>query len=349
MKKTSFFLAFLLLLSVLTGCAGGASGEDISGISADGNTSGNFAAGANQFEDDRYVYVSGGEMYRVSRATGKVSFFCDDPTCTHGTPSCAARQIFYYAQQQNKKYYFKSFVSSLPAIYEYGGGDPKEFRELDEEPCDTFRLAGEYLIYTSVPSNPTDENPYGTISVRVKNRTTGEVRTLAEGSIASNVLQVENGYVYYLTNRFEIYRVDLNGKNLSLVTDQNAGTFSLHGEYVYFSDVKDHYTFYRVKKDGSAPPEKITEDVGLANISGDKVYYIAASYGRYFYMMDLDGSNKKQLTDFAVMSPNVFEDLDYILFWDTSMKQLYSIQKDGSNLKKLEMPSYVPDPNYTYE
>lgn len=349
-RKFGLLLTLLLLLNTLSGCAGGSLGGDISGVSANGNTPGNFAAGANQFQDDRYVYVSGFEMYRVSKATGKVSFFCDDPTCTHGTPSCAARQSFYCAQRQNNKYYFRiTNGTGFPAICEYGGGDPKGFRRLDEEECDTFRLAGDYLVYTFLSGDPTDESPYGTISIRAKNRSTGEIRTLAEGSIDSSILQVENGFVYYLTYGLEIRRVDLNGQNQALVTDQNAGIFSLHGEYVYFSDIKDHYAFYRVKKDGSEPPEKIAEDVRAANISGNKVYYTTASYGNRFCMMELDGSNQKQLTDFAVSNVNVFEDLDYIVFWDANMKQLYSIQKDGANLKKLEMPDYIPDPNYIYE
>ncbi len=183
---------------------------------------------------------------------------------------------------------------------------------------------------------------------------------------------MSQGYVWGLFPTYDIFVSDLDGSNLTQLTDNPRydaeATLSRDGEWIVFTSMRDgDLDIYKMRTDGSALT-RLTETVGydggpFFSYDGTKIVYRAshpegdelADYARLLeqdmirpsqldlWIMDADGNNKQQITNngAANFGPYLFPSGDRVIFSSNLGSEqgrefdLWAIDVDGTNLEQI--------------
>jgi len=183
---------------------------------------------------------------------------------------------------------------------------------------------------------------------------------------------MSQGYVWGLFADFDVFVSDVDGSNLTRLTDNPRydaeATLSRDGEWIVFTSMRDgDLDIYKMRTDGSELT-RLTDTPGydggpFFSYDGTKIVYRAshpdgdalADYNRLLaedmirpaeldlWIMDSDGGNKQQITDngAANFGPYLFPSGDRVIFSSNLGDQggrefdLWAIDVDGKNLEQI--------------
>lgn len=177
----------------------------------------------------------------------------------------------------------------------------------------------------------------------------GEVQKLTEGHYLS-IDKITNEYIYF-SDDFQLYRMDLDGKNRKLIAEGNLISMDKYNstdEWIYYKDLRDSeygMAIYRVDYNGENKSLIYHGgDVSIHTIIDDKLY--VTDYGDIgwnenggkLYKMDLDGNNPRLLCEYTINYIVFFDDWIYFGNSDDG-HQYYKMDLDGNNITRVTYES----------
>ncbi|UNC91112.1 DUF5050 domain-containing protein [Candidatus Contubernalis alkaliaceticus] len=167
------------------------------------------------------------------------------------------------------------------------------------------------------------------------------VRGNTTGNISNYGLAALQGNWVYFSNEGDggkLYRMNLDGSDLTRLNEDNSKYINVVGSWVYYANVDDDYKVYKIKTDGSGLT-RLNDDYSRSiNVVGEWVYYI--EYGDYdgyeatrIYKMKTDGTERNRLNDRSACSMMVMEDWVYYTTYEHMLSYcgaLYKVRIDGS-------------------
>lgn len=179
------------------------------------------------------------------------------------------------------------------------------------------------------------------ISVMVTSVTIAEPNTTepvvnAEGNSSQNISNfgqiTKQGEWIYFTNSLDekkLYKMKIDGSNMTLLCNDEAWYINVVGDWIYYSNFSDECKFYKIKIDGSQRTKISDEAVSSIYAVGNIIYYsafLSADKGtslNAIYKMNIDGSQKTKIT---VTTESVFSVVgDWVYY------------TDGLNLAKIKI------------
>lgn len=124
-----------------------------------------------------------------------------------------------------------------------------------------------------------------------------EKERIYDKNVASGyTLNIVDGYIYFFdeeayTQKEKIFRMKLDGSDLTAICDIRTECMVVDGDWIYFSNFDDKRHLYKMKTDGTEI--QLLDDTGAGNIivSDGWVYYGGINKIR------IDGSDKQQICD----------------------------------------------------
>ena len=151
-------------------------------------------------------------------------------------------------------------------------------------------------------------------------------------------INIEGGWIYFInfSDRFYIYRMDLNGRGLERFLDVESSDISIYNGRLYFSHEQkdeDKGSIESIGLDGSDRRIELEDYARDIVIDGSYMYFISDDYGLYRANMD-DSSAPELLVGQKISS---FTITDMGIFYSIHGEEvgypgdgLYLIQKDGT-------------------
>ncbi|NLJ96880.1 MAG: DUF5050 domain-containing protein [Clostridiales bacterium] len=182
-------------------------------------------------------------------------------------------------------------------------------------------------------------------SLYVMNSNTTNIKKLHYDKAA--YINVDENYIYYLRanntrenpasnilmfNNTGIYRINLNGKKLKLISSNPGSYVTLKGNHVYYQnyDVEEGLYLYRNRTDGSLPRLLLKEVAIPAAIIDNRMYYTGVNTNHNINYLDLSSFTTGTHIEGNFAYPIFFG--DYIYYMDQSNN--YTINRmnlDGTN------------------
>lgn len=160
-------------------------------------------------------------------------------------------------------------------------------------------------------------------------------------------INVDENYIYYLRanntrendsgtifkfNNTGIYRINLSGKKLKLISRNPGSYVTLKGNYLYYQNYKvgEGLTLYRQQIDGTEERMLIKEAVIPSVVLDDKLYYTGAEKDHNINVLDLSSFTRKTFIGGNFAYPIFFG--DYIYYMDMSDNYaIYRMNMDGTD------------------
>lgn len=149
-------------------------------------------------------------------------------------------------------------------------------------------------------------------------------------------INIEDGWICFInpSDRFYVYKMDLNGRGLERFLDVEASDISIYDKRLYLSHEKTEKDLIEsIKLDGSDRRIELESYARDILIDGDYMYFINDDYG--LYRASMNGSNTPELLVGQKVSSFTITDMG--IFYSLHGKEvgypgdgLYLIQKDGS-------------------
>ena len=152
---------------------------------------------------------------------------------------------------------------------------------------------------------------------------------------ANNTRKNNEGGVFMFQN-VGVYRINQNGTNIQLISDQPGNYLTLNGNNLYFQnyDVVNGIQLYRYRIDGTMKQLLSKDAIIPASIVDNKLYYTGFKQDLSIHSMDLTDFSTKTLFEGKYTMPIVFGDYIYYL----SMSDKYTLHRmklDGSDKMEL--------------
>ena len=163
-------------------------------------------------------------------------------------------------------------------------------------------------------------------------------------------LIVKDEWLYFTNQSDEnhIYKIKIDGTELTQLTDDSAVGLNLTGDWLVYSLLSEDYSerngIFKVKTDGSEKTTVLDQSIGSMTVEGEWVYYTAIDERKEFHLrkMNLDGSGHVLLNsdDLATLA-GVHEGSLYY-FNGAEEEGLIRMNLDGSDKEVLVGPgNYV--------
>ncbi len=148
----------------------------------------------------------------------------------------------------------------------------------------------------------------------------GRHKTLLAESVTE--FAVNKGYIYYSDrndNSF-LYKMDINGNNITKLNDSSSSDINVEGEYVYYTDCLDNQKLYKMKTDGTDKALLSDDMCWNVNVSGGYIYYRNQTDFGKIYKMKTDGSENNCIINMENCTHiNIID--DYLFFYVPSFEQ----------------------------
>ena len=338
-KLTHRILAGVLAagLLLLAGCRGGEEERitDFTGLEAE-NNQGNWMMNSAAFAEteDAVYFKSNFSLYRLSKATERITINCDDPACDHKNAMCSGYLggMTTVHSFRDKLYFVDS--ASPETLFRLDGTEKTAYLTLDRDPDAGYSYDRIYKdrLY-SFASNKQ--------RMDVTDLSTGEtVASYEDVTRYQNGFVIEDDVIYYISADLELCAMGIDGENRRVLEGDRATRLMSYGGRLYFiQNQGDDTVLISMDKDGGDRRE-IMGNMLYYNILNDQIFYTVLGQAGLF-AMDLDGGNPRQLTGEDVADIGVFERWDKVLLILRNQEgRVLLMDGDGSNIHELEYTAY---------
>lgn len=272
-------------------------------------------------------------LYTYDMATGNVSLFCKDATCTHNFSECASAGINCNLEQYNGEIFGTQFPGPVMKLKN------NRFEPIIDGGVSHFwHSGGNLYVVTEDASLLVYENGSSKPCVLLEEYS-GFWETIFDG------------YLYF-SSAYNVNRIDLRAEKPQKEVLIKGSDFLTDGQYIYYTPIEEDFHLYRCNMDGSDPMLILDKPVlsGWANF--DEEYF----YFRLYTDLELDGSGSNELYRFPKSDPTRIEKIaeldecvgtvytvpgsDVIFVTTYGADNIYVMAPDGSNPQKLEFPDY---------
>ena len=332
-------MAYILLACLLLASCGqkaNYTGVDTNSLGAIGNRN-NFGSVA---ATEDYIYlINGGMMYKQNTATGKITFACEDPTCTHET-NCPSANKFTIQSSGNHVFCYGDLETVSGATYVYS-----DFGEIVDGQFKKIFEADTNIYLPSITN--------GRLLAEMNNKIylidldTG--KTIKEFSfdyaLALQQLYCLDETIYFVNGLAKLNALDIATGEVTQVSDRKVRQTLPCGGYIYYTTASSNETsgkLYRMKKDGTGN-ELIYDDCCTYNILNDTIYLSCYAKPGIF-SVDLNGEKETQLCSQAgVRYIRLLEQQGKMVLGDYTDEYICGL--DGSGFQKLDFPKPVQTEN----
>ncbi len=183
-----------------------------------------------------------------------------------------------------------------------------------------------FVYYTTIANNGIE------VEIRKVNQNGETNELITTCNTNSTKMYLDDGYLYYTTtNPSTIERIDINGKNRSVVLTRTISDFKVSNGTIYFTDYEGF--LYKVDTNGENNT-KIGNDVfnNKFQLLNNYAYYYEEGNG--LIKMNLRNYKKEKVSD--KVNSEVFNvTKDAIYFYDIKSKAICSISLNNKNYKEI--------------
>lgn len=155
----------------------------------------------------------------------------------------------------------------------------------------------------------------------------------------TNNLAYYNDYVYYLTQSYEMYRINIKTLEKTKVSDDKAFSFVLTPKGIIYSNLSDSAKMYLMDYD-SLKGKKISDTV-YQGIAFDDDYIFYLDKDNYLYHITYDGTDNKRVIDEKVATFNTNNTTDYIAYYPS--EDIVTDQSENDITKQQDTQSDTVD------
>lgn len=143
-------------------------------------------------------------------------------------------------------------------------------------------------------------------------------------------MTVAGNYIYG-SYKQDLYRMNLNGSNLKLLSTVSPKNIIVQGNWVYFTE-ETNYTLYRVQIDGNNEAKIVNDGATDFVVEGDSLYYINRQESSRIYKVKIDGTNKEKISNNAATYLNISDDWLYYRNGTstTNRNSVFKMKTDGT-------------------
>lgn len=262
--------------------------------SESGNTTGNIINGGMVVENGGYTYLSDKTgIYKEDNSTGAKTKICDDQALYM---NIANNCIYYRNESDNGKFYKVNL-------------DGSNKTKINDDYPQYMNIEGQWAYYRNMPYPQKDNSsglglPQGFelpkvddegLVVRVK--LDGTSRSVIIGDKGSRYLNVVSGYIYYVNNKYQLFRSNEDGTSPQQISDVWMDKPIIEGTEVYYINIKDNSSLYKMSLDGTNN-SLIKNGVPTGfNVKDGTIYYQNVADGNKLYQIKTDGTSDVKLTD----------------------------------------------------
>lgn len=199
---------------------------------------------------------------------------------------------------------------------------------------------GEWIYYFI--QNGGESSPYGGYIHKEKLDGSERQKINIEGIDKASDINVIGKYIYFTNAKdSKLYKVKLDGKDLTKLSDDNIHSPIVVGEWIYYVNKSDNYRIYKMKVDGSNVKNINNEQTIRFNIVNNYLYYITKDDNQYnsIYKIKNDGTDKKIIIDkykLGIATPIiVYNDYIYYTIMEQYSTNLYRCKEDGTDKKMI--------------
>jgi hypothetical protein len=149
-------------------------------------------------------------------------------------------------------------------------------------------------------------------------------------------LVTRSGNWLYFCNYLDggyLYKVDVNGRNLTRVTTDMAVSINVVGDWIYYNNFSDEGKTYRIRVDGTGRT-RLNNDLSINMVVYNGwIYYSNYLDKAYMYKMKYDGTMRTRLNTVSSESINVEGDLIY--FINATDGKMYRMKTDGTGSTRI--------------
>lgn len=162
--------------------------------------------------------------------------------------------------------------------------DGKTKKIVTKDPVNDVQVLGDWIFYV----NGKDGNKL------YKIKTDGTGRTKLNNAFTVSYMLVNKDWLVYEANQ-RIYKLRTNGKDLSVLTEDQPGPMNTDGKFVYYANNDDDRKLYRISLDGKTK-QKLTDGMTtFIHVIGDWLYFTEqVDYETVvMFRMKTDGTGKR--------------------------------------------------------
>lgn len=209
-------------------------------------------------------------------------------------------------------------------IVKYKGN--KEYLITDETAY-SINVVGDDIYYLTVSDS-------GDIDIKTVKTNGDGLRKIKTIGTSISKIYVQNGYIYYSTNREidGIARINIENNEETIITTAVIQDFQVLENEIYFTDNINN--FYKMSLTG-IDLNRISDDLRLKQfqIVGKWIYFVDIET-KSLNKIKLDGTDKTLVTD-KIKDNNYNVTNDRIYFFDTENKKICSVNLKGNNYKEI--------------
>ena len=336
MKIKIIFVSFMVMC-MLTACIKDDTYNDINTV-LQTNDIGNLKEGLVSADNEYLYFFHGttGKIYKMNIETGKITFLCDNPTCTH-TSDCPSMNKSFLQTDDNHLFALGNYEVENGSDIVYSS-----FGEIKD---------GEYIKILEKNTGlllPTITN--GRLLCCIDNKITlidlNTKKTLKEFKYdyALSLLELYcvDDTIYFVNGLGILNSIGIESGKKQQLTDTKVCQTLVCGEYIYYIDDKN--SLFRMKKDKTT--ELITENCQTLNILNDTLY-VSYTVDVGVYTMDLDGKNKIRIFDKdSIINIYLFEQQNIMVC--SNYEKCYIGKLDGTEMIEPKVPETIDYDIKTY-
>lgn len=243
-----------------------------------------------------YYLDDNDNLYRISTGGYNKQIIIDEPV---KNINVVGDWVYYVNKNDNKLYMIRTYGTQK---LEVGAANNNE------------------VSTNSVPNTNTKSK------VEIRGNTTGNISCFGSSAMLGDYIYISYGS--------SLFKISKDGKSKEVLSDDEASSINVIGDWIYYSNWDDYEKLYRIKTDGTGRQKLNEVSSKYINVVGDWIYYSAWSGGNGLYKMRTDGTNREMIFDDSAESVNVVGDWIYYSNKDDDGK-LYKIHIKGTGRQKL--------------